>query len=328
MKTDRRILEVDAGAATRLIALTQLSYARAAGERLDIAMPESLRDFREAVRRLRTTLVVYRNELRGSVRRRDRKALRDVMRRFNPRRELETQLDVLKTLPATETAAMVCAHLAEQLAAIDTTDDWDRKRFRKIERRLREGLEVYSQRLDPDHIPDHISFAEVAARRSCELATDTMSALEVIEDVGDHASMRRALLAVTKLRYIIEPLRAINITAVDAAARLSRLQELLRSQQDFARLAATIETLGEDANEPERIAIRDLAEVVGTRAAESYSELRRLWLAGNHKWFFQRIITALTTISEPGGVQQAPQPGFRASGSPWRGPSSASAPSF
>lgn len=328
MKIDRRILEVDAGAATRLIALTQLNYARTAGERLDIGLPESIRDFRDAVRRLRTTLVVYRDELRGSVRRRDRKALRDVVRRFNPRRDLETQLEVLKSLPPTRAAELVGAHLASQLETVQTNNDLDWKGFRKIERRLREGLEVYSQRLDPDNIPDHIAFAEVAARRSCELATDTMSALGAIQDVADYASMRSALMGVTKLRYIIEPLRAINITAVDAAARLSRLQDLLHAQQDFAQLLATIQSMSEEANEPERVVLQELADVARTRAAESYSELRRLWLDDNHKWFFQRIISALTTISEPAGVQPGPRPGFRASGSPWRDPSSASARSF
>src|SRR5918998_1337794 len=88
------LLDRFADEATRLLALTYLDEIALAERRLaDPQDAEALHDFRVALRRLRSCIRAYRNELKGSVSKRMRRSLRELMLVTNEGRDAEVHLE-------------------------------------------------------------------------------------------------------------------------------------------------------------------------------------------------------------------------------------------
>src|SRR5688500_13807608 len=82
--------------ASRRIALGLLDQARSAAERLEEESDsEALHDFRVALRRLRSALRSWRDELDGSIGKKHRQALREIQVATSPGRDAEVGLEWL-----------------------------------------------------------------------------------------------------------------------------------------------------------------------------------------------------------------------------------------
>src|SRR5258706_10378054 len=78
------------------LACAQLQRTAEVAARLAQDDDDALHDFRVALRRLRSLLRLWRVELRGTVRRRHRRKLREFSQRTNDARDAEVQLSWLK----------------------------------------------------------------------------------------------------------------------------------------------------------------------------------------------------------------------------------------
>jgi CHAD domain-containing protein len=240
--------------ASRLIALSLLLRVENAAERLHAGEDgDALHDFRVAVRRLRSVLRAYREPLRGSVKKRHRRRLRDLARATGPGRDAEVA------------AAWIGDQRGELSAEQRHGADWLQQRYlarrgrgqEEVVRRLdeelatvagelRDALGVYTRQVRLDGEGSKDSFGELVgaeARRDVERLADLLGA---IGSAADGDAVHRARLAAKRLRYLLEPL-APDLAAVEPIlADLRRLQDLLGGLNDArvfsADLAAAVET--------------------------------------------------------------------------------------
>ena len=83
----------------RRICVSLLAEAHAASKRLDDSTDtEALHDFRVAIRRLRSTLRAWREVLEGSVKKRHRRALKELQNATGAGRDAEVAIEWLETL--------------------------------------------------------------------------------------------------------------------------------------------------------------------------------------------------------------------------------------
>lgn len=315
------MLQSEPGPGARLLALAHLENVDSAARAIDEGKPAALHDFRVAIRRLRITLRTFRPELKGSIRGRDRKALRRLSRITNQHQDLEAQLPVLDRFEATPAVTAVRAHVSVMIAAEPDPGKEVVKAFRSLEGRLSRKLRNYCARLDPDDLSIPVRFQARIAARGIELVNEAMDCLATIESDADAATMHKARLHLKRLRYTIEPLRPFNLTVVDVSTRLTRAQDLLGDLRDRARLLGAVEAMRVLPGANEEL-LNEFVTSVQQQAAEVRSELQRLWFSGNSKWFFQRLIHTLDLIARAEAAPTVRRLKSRAGGNLWRDPSS------
>lgn len=277
----------------------------------------SLRDFELASARLRITFKTYPRQFGSSVRDRDRAALRKLMQLSNRSRDALAQLALLGSLqPGGPNDDLVGA-----LESDATVPKQLLRRFRELEARLRRRIRTYRVRLDPDRIPAAVTFQDVARQAALGLVPGCTVALATI-DLSDMKSVRKVVMHAQQLRDTLDPMRAGSTMAIDSVARLDRLQVLLSSIRDTLLMQETIKRERKRLPESDSAQMEELREGLHRCAAPAHTELRQLWLDGNSKWFFERILQGLQTISRPVAAPPIPPRRPAIAGSPWRGPSS------
>jgi CHAD domain-containing protein len=253
-------------AAMAVVAVALLDEARAAGARLDGREdPEALHDFRVALRRLRTLLRAYRQDLGDIAPKKLQRRLRDLTRDTSAGRDAEVQLAWIESHRGELGKRLrtgvpwLLARLEERRAqAYATIRGEVVQEFRQVERRVRRALNPTL--VDPS--PRGLAFGVAAARLIREHGAALEQELAAAQAAHDDASVHAARIAVKRLRYLLEPLTAEAPAASSAVEQLKQLQDLLGELHDLAVLA------------------RELGEAVAEAAAERARRLHELALKG------------------------------------------------
>jgi CHAD domain-containing protein len=228
----------------RLVALELLADAAQAADRLAHAHDdEALHDFRVAVRRLRSLLRAFEDDLDGGVRRRDRRALRALVAATNSGRDTEVQLAWLARVAKSRDAKRKrgATWLSEYVgdrqrltgdafdeSCIDDFADLRKqltKRFAKAIKRANDDQPTLGAAI-ATHLPSHVD-ALLAALRSVHAFDDEKPAHE-------------ARIAAKRLRYLLEPATARIKLAATMVERLKTLQDDLGELHDVHVLGHTL----------------------------------------------------------------------------------------
>jgi CHAD domain-containing protein len=273
------LLARPAAQSVRLIARSHLDAATEASARLDDPKDlEALHDFRVAIRRLRSTIRAYRPELQGSIRPKLRRGLRDITDESNRVREAEVALDWLRGLKPDLTARervglrwLVQRVEDRRASGLEHVRSDVRRSFRAAGRRLRKGLAVYRQVMDPDQPETVESFASVARRALLEQAQQLDQLLGSVHAPDDEEA-HRARIAAKRLRYLLEPLVQALPASTGLVARLKELQDRLGELHDVLELehevrAAVEAAAAERAGRLFDVALMDHATTEQLRAA-------------------------------------------------------------
>lgn len=246
--TDRvsSLLGQPAPAAVARIALARLDEARAACGRLDDQSdPEALHDFRVAVRRLRTLVRAFSDELDNAIPKKLERRVRDLARLTTGGRDAEVQLAWLR-----ESGGRRGPGLAWFRARLEERRDraYDEIRrtvppaFRGVERRLRRrfngALTEPPKRVAP--------FAPALARELCAESAALRQEFGIARSPGDTDAVHGARIAVKRMRYLLEPVGEGDASARNLVERLKRLQLALGELHDLQIL---LQEFGEAAAE-------------------------------------------------------------------------------
>ncbi|HET6680221.1 MAG TPA: CHAD domain-containing protein [Gemmatimonadaceae bacterium] len=234
--------------AVRLVALEFLDTAIAARERLsDPSDLEALHDLRVALRRLRSHLRAYADELKGSAGRAARRRLRRLARSTGASRDAEVHLLWLEgeapTLASRQRPGLkyLVTQLEREKAAADTGLEEEMARsFASTTSRLGERLSTYDVTVHVRRGVDETPFAIVAAARVEEFAKDLQSAIGRVGGASDEEAAHRARIAGKRLRYLLEPLRASSDAIPPLVASLKDLQDSLGDLHDSHVFAPVI----------------------------------------------------------------------------------------
>ncbi|HTO71191.1 MAG TPA: CHAD domain-containing protein [Myxococcota bacterium] len=323
-----------AEAGARLVALRQLEEARRALARAgDPDDAEAVHDVRVALRRLRSLLAAYRpllddesagraltraGKLAGQTGgARDTEVWQDWLRekREGARGRRRTVLD--------ELLAELQARLRlERARAIEGLGD----RFEELEEELRASLLTYETPVTPATSPAQPTFALAASDALRTAAAELEQALAEVSGPDDSAREHVARIAAKRVRYVLEPTRALAEGAPGLLAQLRRLQDLLGERHDRAGLAELLRGALERASLVtaqglfEALQARDAAadRAFRTRARENailellrnardehdahWAELASEWLFGKSSGFFSalaKLAEALRRLGAP-----------------------------
>lgn len=294
-------LLVDEGA--RRLALAHLADGITARARLTGgADPEALHDYRVALRRLRSCLRSYRNELRSTVTRRSFRRLRRLARGTNRSRDLEVHLQWLRDRlgSAGETARPGVQWVIQRLEAAgnderDAMMRRDEARFPRLQKRLTAQLSEYRTRVRLDRDAGKRSTGRVSARRIRAASKRLGRRLLPIQGYENEEAIHRARIAAKHLRYLLEPFAGGVPGLEPAIEELKGLQDSsgdVHDAQIFAGelrkdLAAvrTQRPAGTDV----RPGIQFLLGALQQRGRQAYDEFRGGWLGGAAEPRLRRI---------------------------------------
>jgi len=241
------LLSRPAAQSVRLIAQGLLETAAEGARRVDDPKDaEALHDFRVALRRLRTTLRAYRAELKDSVRPKLYRRLGDVADETNRVRDAEVALEWLRPLKAQLTVRervglrWLIEHIDSRRTKRMEHDLVEARRaFRGLERKLRKGLGIYRQSLQPDDAGSDRPFAAVTHGIVVAQAQQLDQVLAAVS-APDDAEAHRARIAAKRLRYLLEPLAELVPATAGIVERLRALQDQLGELHDVLELERAI----------------------------------------------------------------------------------------
>jgi CHAD domain-containing protein/CYTH domain-containing protein len=280
---------------------------------------EALHDFRVALRRLRSWIRAYGDDLADSVGRGARRSLRALARVTSESRDLEVHLAWLMQVrdSVTERQRPGVEWLAWRLRADQERADAAfrthvESEFGPLSARLRKGLARHA--VSAWVYGESDRWAMVAAARVQDAFTALRRRLAAIEDVDDDRRQHRARIAGKRLRYLLEPLLDVADGAGEAVERLKTLQDLLGSQHDahvFAREVrraaraahherATGAAEGESAGDP-RPGLRAVAQRLEKRRQKAWTDFNGEWMERDFDLVADRIHTVLLSLREHSG---------------------------
>lgn len=234
---EARLLTQAPAQGIRAIALELLGDARRSLARLEGSPDdEALHDFRVAVRRLRSTLRAFSEQMRA-IGGREQRGLRKLARQTSSSRDAQVQLAWL----AREREGIAPHGLAglewlrERLEA--RLGESHRqgpgalaRRFERLARRLEGRLEVDASRR---HAGRNVGFGGALAILLRAHAVDLDGRLAAVTGPMEVEAGHRARIAAKRLRYLLEPLRKVReADSSEAVTILKRLQDLLGELHD------------------------------------------------------------------------------------------------
>ncbi|HEX4562290.1 MAG TPA: CHAD domain-containing protein [Gemmatimonadales bacterium] len=217
------------------------------GQRPD---PDSLHDFRVALRRLRGLLRAYRAPLGPRISKRLRRRLSAVADSTGAGRDADVMLlwitGQMKGLSRSERVG--ARWLADRIRTRRDSDPNARRipnRFDRLDRRLRKRLAAEAH---TPGLPSGPSFAGTTARLVTDAAVALTEALRRIRKPEDTEAAHDARLTGKRLRYLLEPVADAAAGAPALIDRLRTLQELLgefnECQVMLDEIAEGVEALG------------------------------------------------------------------------------------
>jgi CHAD domain-containing protein len=211
MQVDTAVLSTPVAQGVRLVALGFLEDAHEAGAKLAQSHdPDALHDFRVAVRRLRSWIRAFDEAFADSVKKKDRRCLRDIARATNLGRDTDVQLAWLAQAAKgfrrkrRQGADWLAAYLrSRQQSAGNQVDTGLVDSFEQTRVVLVERLSTYEQRVEFPHAGR--TLASAIADRVMPHAADLALKLAAVHTVHDESEAHEARIAAKRLRYLIEP---------------------------------------------------------------------------------------------------------------------------
>jgi CHAD domain-containing protein/CYTH domain-containing protein len=325
------LLELGAQRAARFLALRFLDEAQAGRVRLDDPDDaEALHDFRVGLRRLRSTVRAYADQLEDAIRGKDRTRLKALAGATGASRDGEVMIEWMQTRRDRLSAA-------EQPGA-----DWllDRLRARqeKLDRSLREEVahdfgrerkrlarrlstyEAHVSAADPREEP---RMGGVVADLVVAHVADLRKKLDASGSIADQEALHEARISAKRLRYLLEPFTEEFPEAAWAVKRLKKMQDTLGEMHD-AHVAgqlldaerAAAETM-EPPPEPDPLpSLNALAAAAQKEMERLYAEACVSWLAGRAAEFLARVDALAEEMRGGGGANQEIERKFLLRGMP------------
>jgi CHAD domain-containing protein/CYTH domain-containing protein len=230
--------------AARIAALSLLADVRRARDRLDDdADEEALHDFRVALRRLRSWLRAFDDQLRDTLRRKHERALKVIARATGESRDLEVHIEeITKARHSRVKSHRVGADwMLRRLRDRAATSNRELRqvidqRFDKTIQRVEESLRQYVADVDGNGG----AFATIAGSRIGEQASRLSTALTRVRSSGDRAEIHEARIAAKRLRYLLEPFDETLDGVAPVVAELTRMQDVLGALHDAQLFASEI----------------------------------------------------------------------------------------
>jgi CHAD domain-containing protein/CYTH domain-containing protein len=302
------LLELGAQRAARFLALRFLDEAQAGRVRLDDPEDaEALHDFRVGLRRLRSTVRAYADQLEDAIRGKDRTRLKALAGATGASRDGEVMIEWMQTRRDRRSGA-------EEPGA-----DWllDRLRARqeKLDRSLREEVahdfgrerKRLARRLSTYEA--HVSASDPREEpRMAGVVADLRKKLDASGSIADQEALHEARISAKRLRYLLEPFTEELPEAAWAVKRLKKMQDTLGEMHD-AHVAgqlldaerAAAETM-EPPPEPDPLpGLNALAAAAQREMERLYAEACVSWLAGRAAEFLARV-DALAEEMRGGGA--------------------------
>jgi CHAD domain-containing protein len=282
MSLPEDLLALPAAEAARRIALDKLSAVREAAPRLDDPEDaEALHDFRVAVRRLRSTLRAWKRQLKGRVRKRHRRRLREVQVATGGGRDAEVMLEWLVTVRdrVSEDGQPGLHWLAGTLTArlegaLEHAREDVRAAMSGLDEQLAAELREKRARTKPDRL-----FGDSVAAALREHLDELTSLLADAESAREELLLHRSRIATKRLRYLVEPLREGAPGAEPVVAACKRLQDVLGDVNDVhVQQDELARRLAELPEGPLTAGLKELQELAAERLSGLERRLLGDWL--------------------------------------------------
>ena len=244
------ITETSPEEGARRIAIGFATEAREAAARLLAANdPEALHDLRVALRRLRSLIRFFEDELSESLHRRVQKRIRAIARATGEARDAEVQLAWIEAQLSrhdwTERAGArwwAAALSQRKESAYEELKDTLVPELGKLLPKLEIDLGHFREERSLVGDRPRARFGERVARHLRAETAKLATALMSVRTIDDESIAHEARIHGKRIRYLVEPLKGQLEEAADSARALRALQEKLGSLND---LAVRTKALGE-----------------------------------------------------------------------------------
>ncbi|HEX5871935.1 MAG TPA: CHAD domain-containing protein [Longimicrobium sp.] len=298
------LLELGAHRAARWLALRFLDEAQAARVRLDDAGDaEALHDFRVGLRRLRSTVRAYAEQLHDAIGGKDRGRLKALAGATGASRDGEVMIEWIQSrrdaLPDTGQpgADWLLGRLRARQEKLDRSlraevaHDFGRER-KRLARRL-STYQAHVAAADPREAP---RMGGVVADLVVAHVADLRRKLDASGSIAEQEALHEARISAKRLRYLLEPFADDFPEAAWAVKRIKKMQDTLGEMHDahVAGQLLTAERAAAEAMDPRP----EPDPVPGLNAlkAAAHKEMERLyaevsvnWLAGRASEFLARV---------------------------------------
>ena len=298
------LLQLGAHRAARWLALRFLEEAQAARVRLDDAGDtEALHDFRVGLRRLRSTVRAYAEQLEGGIRDKDRRRLRALARATGDSRDGEVMIGWMEarrdSLSDAERPGL--DWLLERLRARQQKLDRDLRDevahdFGRERKRLTRRLSTYEAHVSAEHPREAPRMGEVVADMVAAHAGELRRKLDAGGSIEDQEALHEGRISVKRLRYLLEPFTDELPDAAWAVKRLKRVQDTLGEMHDahVARLLLAAERDEAQAMDPRpdpdpAPGLDALAAAARAETERLYGEASDTFLGGRAAELFARV---------------------------------------
>jgi CHAD domain-containing protein len=284
----------------RVVGRDLLAKVRATSENLGVEEErDAIHDFRVALRRLRSWLRAFDDELATTVRPKVGRRLKRIADATRTSRDCEVHIEWLQEFGKSRRGKYrnatdwLVADLESRKASSDLgLRDAVHKDLERTASQLADGLSRYIVYLDEP--ADSMAFQLAKLIRDHAIAAATCIAK--IQSVGDRAEAHEARIAVKRLRYILEPVEGTIAGAESLIEDLSRLQDELGALHDAQifgseiakRLAEVLASTGPASRggdaEPEAPSSSEHADALRAISQRLHREELRVFETLGEKW--------------------------------------------
>ncbi|HYR08946.1 MAG TPA: CHAD domain-containing protein [Longimicrobium sp.] len=298
------LLQLGAHRAARWLALRFLDEAQAGRVRLDDAGDtEALHDFRVGLRRLRSTVRAYGDQLEESIGGKDRRRLKALARATGDSRDGEVMIEWMEARRDRLSEA--------ERAGLDWLLDRLRARQEKLDRNLRDEVahdfgrerkrlarrlstyQAHVRAADPREEP---RMGAVAADLVTAHVADLRRRLDASGSIAEQEVLHEARISAKRLRYLLEPFADELPEAAWAVKRLKKMQDTLGQMHDAHVAGRLLNAERAEADaldprpEPDPLpGLHALAALAHREVERLYAEACVSWLAGRAAEFLARV---------------------------------------
>jgi CHAD domain-containing protein/CYTH domain-containing protein len=298
------LLQLGAHRAARFLALRFVDEAQRARVRLDDAGDtEALHDFRVALRRLRSTVRAYAEQLKGSIGGKDRRRLKALARATGDSRDGEVMIWWMEArrdrLSDAERPGL--DWLLERLRARQEKLDRDLRAevahdFGREHNRLTLRLSTYEAHVSAADPGEEPRMGAVVADLVVSHAEDLRRRLDASASIEEQEALHEGRISAKRLRYLLEPFADELPDAAWAVRRLKKMQDTLGGMHDahVAGLLLASERAEAEAMdprpEPDPLPGLDALAAAARKEVERlYAEACAAWLGGRAGELFARV---------------------------------------
>jgi CHAD domain-containing protein len=259
--------------------------------------PDAVHDFRVAVRRLRSWLQLWSEEVDVGVKRRQRRKIRDLAHATGPARDLQVHLEWLRGEEA-HAKGRALADVERAIADLvarrpEATDDVRRAatKFIRLHVTLSRRLSARGAELDDaEHGP---TFGAALAEQVETTSNAFRDRLAAVRGAARDEELHQARIAAKRLRYLVE-------RAEDTVVGVSAMVRELKQFQDLAGDAHDVHVFSKELREIFRkfgARGRGALDVkLRQRGAKAYASVAKRWLGDESAGFFQRAATVAARL--------------------------------